>query len=44
MFKKKKRIKQKKKTKKNNKNKQTYKSFKLEDSHIYTFMMEAIYS
>jgi hypothetical protein len=29
--------------KKNNKNKQTYKSFKLEDSHIYTFMKEAIY-
>jgi hypothetical protein len=45
MFKKKKRIKQKKKKqKKNNKSKQTYKSFKLEDSHIYTFMMEAIYS
>ena len=33
-----------KKNKKKNKKKQTNNSFKLEDSHIYTFMMEALYS
>jgi hypothetical protein len=43
MLKKKKYNQAKKKHKKNTK-KQSNNSFKLEDSHIYTFMMEALYS